>query len=112
MVNSSSKTVKEIAENLDSGNDCYYNFKTNEIIAIPNESQIFDDALFEEVFAAELARVSKKSAGFMKIEGLKSFESFEIMENFTQQLTDTYLQNKLESALVRKKTISKFQVFN
>lgn len=37
---SKSKIIKEIAQELDCGNDCYYNPKTGEIISIPNFAQL------------------------------------------------------------------------
>ena len=43
--------IKEIAQELDCGNDCYFNLKTKKIIAIPNLSQVFDEEEFKEAFA-------------------------------------------------------------
>ena len=59
-----SKTIKEIAQELDCGNDCYYNSKTDEIIAIPNFSIISDDEAFIECFGADLKKVKKNKTNW------------------------------------------------
>ncbi|SEA79596.1 hypothetical protein [Psychroflexus halocasei] len=66
MKNSKSNIIKEIVQELDCGNDCYYNSKTGEIIAIPSFSNISDEDEFQECFKADL----------IKIEILERFESF------------------------------------
>ena len=43
MDNKKQQIIKEIAQEIDCGSDCYYNLKTNEIIAIPDSSQVFDE---------------------------------------------------------------------
>ena len=42
--------IRKIAEELDCGNDCYYNSKTEEIIAIPNSLDLYDEEELEELF--------------------------------------------------------------
>jgi hypothetical protein len=62
--------VKNIPQELDCGNDCYYNFKTSEILAIPDFLQIFD----EEELKESLKKIEKHKADFIKIEVLESFD--------------------------------------
>ena len=50
MDKSKQSVVREIAQELDCGNECYYNRRTNEIIAIPDFSQISDEEEFKEIF--------------------------------------------------------------
>ena len=109
MDNSKSNIIKEIAQELDCGNDCYYNSKTNEIVTIPNCSQISDEEEFKELFRANLEKVNKRKADFIKIEVLESFESFKIMERFMEQVTDQNFQSKLENILQRKKPFQNFK---
>ena len=54
MDNLKQNIIKEIAQELDCGNECYYNLKTNEIIAIPNFSQVSDEEEFKEIFRKDL----------------------------------------------------------
>ncbi|MDN3620362.1 UPF0158 family protein [Polaribacter undariae] len=101
--------IKEIAQDLDCGSECYYNFKTNEIIAIPDFSQVFDEDVFKEAFGEALERVEQQKADFIKIEPLESFESFKIMECFVAQLTDQNFKLKLQAVLQRKKPFQNFK---
>lgn len=109
MDNTKQNIVKNIAQELDSGFDCYYNFKTDEIVAIPNLSQFSDGEDFKEVFSDSLDKVEKHKADFIKIETLESFESFKIMEGFVGQLCDQKLQSELENALANKKPFQNFK---
>ena len=101
--------IKEIAQDLNCGSECYYNFKTNEIIAIPDFSQVFDEDVFKEAFGEALERVEQQKADFIKIEPLESSESFKIMERFVAQLTDQNFKLKLQAVLQRKKPFQNFK---
>ncbi len=48
--NSKQNIIKEIAQELDCGNDCYFYPKTDKIIAIPNFSNVSDEEEFRECF--------------------------------------------------------------
>ncbi len=109
MIRKQSELIKEIAQELDSGFDCYYNFKTDEIVPIPNFSQFSHKEDFKEVFSDSLYKVEKHKADFIKIETLESFESFKIMEGFVGQLCDQKLQSELENALANKKPFQNFK---
>ncbi|OAD42101.1 UPF0158 family protein [Polaribacter atrinae] len=109
MDKSKKSIVREIAQELDCGNECYYNFKTSEILAIPNLSQIFDEEEFKESFKESLKKLKKYKADFIKIEILESFESFKIMERFVEQVTDAKLQVELENILANKKPFQNFK---
>ncbi|QVY66571.1 UPF0158 family protein [Polaribacter sp. Q13] len=101
--------IKEIAQDLDCGYECYYNFKTHEIIAIPDFSQVFDEEEFKEAFGETLKKVKQHKADFLKIEPLESFDSFKIMEHFVAQLTDQNFKLELEAVLQRKKPFQNFK---
>jgi hypothetical protein len=109
MDNSNQKIIKEIAGNLDCGMDCYYNSKTDEIIAIPNLSQVSDEEEFKKVFLGDLEKIKKQKSDFIKIEVLESFESFKIMERFVEQMTDDQFKQELENILIRKKPFQNFK---
>jgi ribosomal protein L11 methylase PrmA len=107
--NSKQNIIKEIAQELDCGFDCYYNFKTDEIIAIPSFSQFADEEDFKEAFSDSLEKVKNHKADFIKIETLESFESFKIMELFVEQLPDENLKSDLENVLANKKPFHNFK---
>lgn len=109
MANYDKKIINEIAQELDCGNDCYFNPKTKEIIAIPNYSIISDEELFEEVFGPDVEKVNEQEADFIKLEVLQSFESFKIMERFVEQIDDQLFKAKLENALQRRKPFRNFK---
>ena len=109
MDNSKQSIVREIAQELDCGNECYYNIKTNEIIAIPDFSQISDEEEFKEIFREHLEKINQKKEDFIKIERLESFESFKIMERFIEQLNDQNFKLKLQDILQQKKPFQNFK---
>lgn len=109
MENSKSKIIKEIAPELDYGSNCYFNLKTEEIIAIPNFNEFWEEAEFRDAFSIEIDKVNKNKAEYIKMEVLESFESFKIMERFVSQITDKLLQSDLETILYRKKPFQNFK---
>lgn len=109
MENSKSKIIKEIAQELDCGFDCYYNPKTDEIITIPNFGEMMDEDDFQDAFGAELKKVKENKAELIKIEVLESFESFKIMERFVSQIVDEQFKAELENILERKKPFQNFK---
>jgi ribosomal protein L11 methylase PrmA len=109
MIRKQSELIKEIAQELDSGFDCYYNSKTDEIVAIPSFSQFLDEEDFKEAFNESLEEVEKHKADFIKFEALENFESFKIMELFVDQLSDQNLKSELENVLANKKPFQNFK---
>lgn len=107
--NIQSNIVKNIAQELDCGSDCYYNPSTDELIAIPNFSQFPDDDEFKEAFRDSLVNIEKHRSDFMKFEALDSFESFKIMERFVREVPNDPLKKKLENALNHKKPFQNFK---
>jgi hypothetical protein len=101
--------VKNIAQELDCGFDCYYNSKPDEIIAIPNFSQFSDEEDFKEAFRDSLEKIERHQSDFIKFEALESFESFKIMERFVEQVADKKLKAELENVLTNKKPFQNFK---
>ena len=101
--------IKEIAQELDCGLECFYNFKTSEIIGIPNVSNFADEDDFKEAFQEDLNRIKKHPTDFIKFEALESFESFKIMELFVAQLSDKKLQSELTNVLEQRKPFQNFK---
>lgn len=105
----SKSIIKEIAQELDCGNTCYYNTKTAEIIAIPNFSDMWDEDDFKEAFESEFEKIEKQKEDLIKLKRLESFESFKIMEQFVDQLSNQEFKGELESILTNKKPFQKFK---
>lgn len=109
MDNHKQNIIKNIAQELDCGFDCYFNVKTEEIIAIPNSSYVSDEDDFKEAFKEDFKKIEKQKADFIKFEVLQSFESFKIMEQFAEQMSDKILRAELESILANKKPFQNFK---
>ena len=109
MENFKSEIVKEIAQELDCRFDCYYNPKSDKIIAIPNFSQFSEEEEFKETFRTDLQKIEKNQADFNKFEVLESIESFKITARFVKQLPDQNLQWELEKDLANKKPFQNFK---
>jgi hypothetical protein len=109
MDNLKQNIIREIAQELDCGNECYYNLKTNEIIAIPNFSQVSDEEEFKEIFRKDLEKINGNKTGFIKIEIPESFQSFRIMERFIVQLNDQNFKSELQDILGNKKPFRNFK---
>ncbi|WP_074539547.1 UPF0158 family protein [Cellulophaga baltica] len=101
--------IREIAQELDCGFDCYYNFKTDEILTIPNSLQFTDEENFKEAFQLEFQKIQENEADYNKFEVLKSFESFKIMERFVAQISDNNFQSELDIILKKKKPFQNFK---
>tara|TARA_R110002126_G_C10333519_1_gene490107 strand:- start:116 stop:532 length:417 start_codon:yes stop_codon:yes gene_type:complete len=109
MDNLKQNIIREIAQELDCGNECYYNLKTNEIIAIPNFSQVSDEEEFKEIFRKDLEKINGNKTGFIKIEIPENFQSFKIMERFVVQLNDQNFKSELQDILGNKKPFRNFK---
>ncbi|QXP61977.1 hypothetical protein H0I26_17585 [Olleya sp. HaHaR_3_96] len=109
MYNTEQNSVKRIAEELDSGFDCYYNSKSDDIIAIPSVSLFSNEEDLKEAFQTQLETIEKHHTDFIKFEVLQSFQSFKIMEQFVQLITDQLLKAELEQILTNKKPFQNFK---
>lgn len=98
--------IKEIAEQLDCGFCCYYNIKTGELVSIPDEETMDD---LEEFYGEDFAKIKKDKRNFILINKPSSRESFEIMEEFAQQLSNKTLSNQLLNALAKKSPFANFK---
>ena len=101
------KQIEEIADNLDCGMRCFYNLKSGEIKTILNfDSWIGAD---EEPWEEESNEVDENWSDYFEFIGFESHESFQIMADFTESIEDKGLQNKLISALNKRKPFQNFK---
>lgn len=106
--NLSHTIIREIAGHLDCGNDCYFNPKTTELIFIPHnlhDHYSESDGFWEK----ELEKINEDSMSYIKFEIPTSFESFQIMERFLEEIDDTILKDRLIIALSEKKPFRNFK---
>lgn len=101
------KQIEEIADNLDCGMRCFYNLKSGEIKTILNfDSWIGAD---EEPWEEESNEIDENWSDYFEFIGFESHESFQIMADFTESIEDKGLQNKLISALNKRKPFQNFK---
>jgi len=103
------KIVSEIAGHLNCGENCYYNRTTHKIITLPQFLEIYDDEEYNELFQKDIDEVHNHKSEYLKIEVLQSFESFKIMERFTDKISEDYFKNSLEKILQKKKPFRNFK---
>ncbi len=100
--------IKEIAEQLDCGFRSFWHKPTGELLFVPDliSNPEFDNDLFD----ADLEKLDNNFSDYFEIEKPTSSDSFEIMANFTEQLSDNNkLKNKLINALNKKKPFREFK---
>ena len=102
----SNKKIKEIAEKLDCGMICYINLKTNEIQSIIDLNDLY---LEEEEHWKEDLDEEEDWESYIKIEKMPSRDAFLIMEDFTDQVSNKEIRNRLIYALNRSKPFKNFK---
>lgn len=103
------KPVHDIAESIDCGFVCFLNTDTLEHVDIPEgileDLSGFDD---DDLWQKDLDKIDDWE-NTLRIEPLKSYESFKIMERFVGQLIDEKLQDKLTDALENRRPFANFR---
>ena len=86
---------------------CFYNIETGKIKTILDvNSWEYAD---EEPWIEESNKINKNIDDYYEFERFKSFESFQIMVDFTEQVEDNELKTKLNSALSNNKPFQNFK---
>lgn len=86
---------------------CFYNLKTGEIKTIINfNSWIGAD---EEPWEKESKEIENNWGDYFEFIGFESHESFKIMADFSEDIEDKRLQDKLINALNRPKPFQNFK---
>jgi hypothetical protein len=103
--------VSEIAESIDCGLICYLNLETLEIENIP-QHLILDPDEYELMTGESFESLELKYPSWdncASFEPLESHDSYKIMEEFAEALSDKKFQPKLFNALNRKKPFANFK---
>ncbi|KAA2219909.1 UPF0158 family protein [Maribacter flavus] len=102
----SDETIKEIAELLDSGMDCFYNPSLSTIEYHPD----IEDPNFEPEFWIDtLDKIDSERDKYVRFEKMCSNERFRVMENFIHSLEDSDLKNQLYSGISKPKPFGNFK---
>jgi hypothetical protein len=106
MNETTTETIKEIAEQLDCGFRAFVHKTTGKLLFVPNESEFQIDS---EGWDEELELLANNFTDYYEIEKWTSGEAFEVMVGFTEQSTNKQLQGRLISALNMKKPFREFK---
>ncbi len=105
------KIINEIAQELDCGNECYFNQKTKELICLPNADLMATagEDFYKEMFQDDFKKIQSQKKDLIKFRVLESFESFKIMEDFKNQVEDYKFQQNLDQALNKRRPFQNFK---
>ena len=87
--------IKEIAEQLDLGFKCYWNINIGELLFIPDELKYPDIEI--ETWSDQIEKLNNNFNEYKEIDSLESHDSFEIMVDFVETLSDS---NELKDNLI------------
>ena len=99
------KHINEIAQELDLGMKVYINKDTLEIKSILDWDYIGDNEFWEE----EMEAIDNNWGNFAVIEKMESWESFKVMEGFTEMIDDEFSRDELRKILSRKSPFANFK---
>jgi hypothetical protein len=101
------KQIKEIADGLEAGMKCYYNRLTGNIKTIIDfDSWIgADDELWED----DLNEIDEHFCDYFVFENMYSHDSFNLMVDFVDLVSDSRIQTKLINALNQSKPFRNFK---
>lgn len=100
--------IKEIADTINCGFVCHWNIKNNRLIFMPNDEGF--DPVYNDAWDDDLEELETNSGDYRKIEQPDSRESFNMMEDFIDELPDnTRIKVTLIEALNKKKPFREFK---
>ena len=99
--------IKEIADHLDCGLKCYYNKKTDEIVAILDFDQ--NPGADEEVWQDLINEVENHFEDYFLFEQMSSSEGYQVIIEFVNEIEDESLRERLVLALEKKHPFRNFK---
>lgn len=109
-LNITEKEIKEIAEWLDCGLLVFLHKKTGEIVSLPEDDGFADFSMDEWGWGPTQKKIDDDPEAYWGFEKFSSRESFEVMQDFADQLThNRALQAELLTVLTRKKPFRNFK---
>jgi hypothetical protein len=99
--------IREIADGLESGMRCYYNRLTGDIRTIIDFERWADAD--REFWEEDLKEIEEHYDDYLVFDNLTSNDSFEIMSDFADTITDSKILSRLINALSNPKPFSNFK---
>jgi Uncharacterised protein family (UPF0158) len=107
MLTFTKQQIKEIADQLDCGFRAFYHKQSGELIFVPNTEK--HPNMDTEAWEDELDKLDENYLDYKQIEAMESSDSFNLMEDFAEEMSDARLQGKLFTALNRKHPFREFK---
>ena len=99
--------LKEISEQLDCDFRAFYHKQTGDLIFVPDYNKFYD--IDKRAWQDEFDKLDKHFSDYHEIDAMEARDSFQVMGDFAEQVTDTRLRDKLITALNRKKPFREFK---
>ena len=100
------KQIHEISQDLQCGFKTFVNRETYEIKSIVDPNEIYSDS---EIWEEELEKLENEWTDYSTISKMESWEAFQIMENFIEEIKDNRLKEYLIKILNRKSPLANFK---
>ena len=97
--------LKEIAENLDMGNRCFYHKTTGELESYPKDLEDYD---IEDMWEDVTSKVESNIEDYIEFEPMTSRDAFKVIENFIDTISHIPTHKRFISAISRKKPFANF----
>ena len=99
--------IKEISDQLNCGFRAFYHKLSGELIFVPDTDKHFD--METDAWQDELDKLDNNFLEYQQIDAMESRESFDVMVDFAENISDKHLRNKLIEALNSKKPFRAFK---
>lgn len=102
----SDEQIKEIAGELEIGMVCYIHRKTGELVSFPNPEQFYDGDF--EAWQEDMDKVENNGNDYFAIRAMKSFEAYQVMEDFAETIEDPIYKGRFFERLSLRKPFANF----
>ena len=107
MLTFTKEQIKEISQQLDCGFRTFYHKQTGDLIFVPDTDKHIN--MDTDAWQEELDKLDKNFLDYQEIDAMEAGDSFRVMADFAEQLTDTKLRDKLINALNKNKPFREFK---
>ncbi|RZK14031.1 MAG: hypothetical protein EOO86_19305 [Pedobacter sp.] len=102
----SPEVIREAAEMLDTGMLCFIDKYTGELDYYPDESKNYISDL--DSWEETMNKIESNPGMYYQLEGMSSHESFNLMEDFIESLSDQKIASNLYRAISKKRPFRNF----
>ncbi|WP_373513873.1 UPF0158 family protein [Persicitalea sp.] len=101
------KQIKHIAEELQMGMKCYVHRESGKAISFPDPNRLM--ATDDEYWQEQITEIDAHPDDYQEIDPMSSHRSFEVMEEFAEELTPGAFRTRLLDVLGRAKPFRHFK---